>query len=76
MPVMRGTGAFMYSRRVEGRMGISTCSQRKGKTKARKASTANPSTVLDCETKMTFFSRRMASKTLRMAERGRNLKVQ
>ena len=47
IPTIRGTGAVMYSLRVEGRMGMRTCSQRKGKIKARKASTAYPRTVLD-----------------------------
>lgn len=47
IPTIKGTGAVMYSLRVEGRMGMRTCSQRKGKIKARKASTAYPRTVLD-----------------------------
>jgi hypothetical protein len=76
IPTMMGTGAARYSLRGAGRMGMSTCSQRKGKTKARKASMAKPRMVRDCETKMIFFSRRTASKTLMMHWRGRNLKTQ
>ena len=76
IPTMMGTGADRYSLSGAGRMGMSTCSQRKGKTKARKASMAKPRMVRDCETKMIFFSRRTASKTLMMHWRGRNLKTQ
>jgi hypothetical protein len=76
MPTISGTGAVMYYFSSEGKIGIRTCSQRKGKTKAKKASTAYPKTVLDCETKMTFFSRRIASKTEMIACKGRNLKMQ
>ena len=42
MPTISGTGAVIYSLRVEGRMGMSTCSHLKGKTKERKPSMANP----------------------------------
>ena len=66
----------MYYLRIEGKIGIKTCSHLKGKTNDKKASTAYPSTVFDCETKITFFSRRMASKTDMMAWRGRNLNIQ
>lgn len=76
MPTINGTGAVMYSLRVDGKMGMMTCSHRKGKMKAKKASTAYPSTVFDCETKITFFSSRIASKILMMIDRGKNLKVQ
>jgi hypothetical protein len=60
MPTIRGTGAVMYSLRVEGRMGIRTCSHLKGKTKDKKPYIAYPKMVLDCETKIIFFSRRIA----------------
>jgi hypothetical protein len=76
IPTMMGTGAARYSFRGAGRIGMSTCSHLKGKTNARKASIAKPSMVLDCDTKMIFFSRRTASKTLMMLCRGRNLNTQ
>lgn len=59
MPTIRGTGAAMYYFNVDGRIGMRTCYHLKGNTKDKKASIANPKIVLDCETKMIFFSRRM-----------------
>ena len=76
IPTIRGTGAVMYYLSVEGKIGIMTCSHLKGKMKERKPSTAYPRTVFDCETKIIFFSRRMASKTLMITGRGKNLKMQ
>jgi hypothetical protein len=73
---MSGTGAVIYSLSGAGKMGMRTCSHLKGKTKARKASMAYPNTVLDCETKIIFFSSSTASKTLMMHCRGRNLNTQ
>lgn len=67
IPTMRGTGAVMYSLRGAGRIGMRTCSQRKGKAKERKASMAKPRIVRDCDTKMIFFYKRIASNTLMMA---------
>ena len=67
MPTIRGTGAAMYSFKVDGRIGMSTCYHLKGNTKDKKASIANPKMVLDCDTKMIFFSRRMDSKIVMMA---------
>jgi hypothetical protein len=66
----------MYSLRVVGRMGMMTCSHRKGKVKDRNAYTAYPSTVLDCDTNIIFFYSSMASNTLIMHCNGRNLNTQ
>jgi hypothetical protein len=67
MPTIRGTGAAIYSFNVEGRIGIRTCSHLKGKTKDKKPSIAKPNMVFDWETKIIFFSKRMASKILIIA---------
>jgi hypothetical protein len=76
MPTINGTGAAMYYLRVLGRIGISTCSHLKGNTNERKASMAKPRMVLDCDTKMIFFSSKMASNILIMHCSGKNLKTQ
>lgn len=60
IPAINGTGALKYSFRVMGRIGMRTCYHLNGNISEIKASTAYPRIVFDCETKRTFFSKRMA----------------
>ena len=76
IPTMIGTGAVIYYFNVEGKMGIKTCSHRNGKTKDRKAYTAYPNMVFDCDTNIIFFYSKTASKIFIMECNGRNLKTQ
>ena len=64
IPATNGTGAVRQSLKLDGRIGMRTCSHWKGYSKERKAYVAQPKIVLDWDTNSTFLSKSKDSKTL------------